>query len=577
MNKKRIDTIKFMGKRWKGYEKTAVFIVLLTLVNTAVVLIYPKILGMLINGLNSGVAMSKILDYILILIGSGIGVAFVYSLLQSQRLRMNLTLANKIREEIYFRFTGYGSHFFNKFRSGDVVARLINDMEQLTWFMSSGVFRGLEGFLLLFFGTYLLLKIDVMLTLISIVPLFSIITILLFATEEVMESKYKTVQKWVSKVNDFLSSAFGGIVLIKIRNSDPLFKEILVRMLKDRKSKEIDAVKFERFADTCYGVGIMLSISLFLFFGGKAAIDGRIDIGQFVAFTQYLIVLIGPMFSLSFFVLAYARSRAYIGRLNELLDEKNEEKVIRSISHKKVETSIDAENVTAGYGETSVLNNISLSIKAGEKVGIIGDVGSGKTTLIKTLMGMIPALDGDVTLDGINIQSISLSSIADMFGYAPQENLLFTASIRDNISFSDEKINDERIKQVVDIAQFKSELAEFAGGLGSDLGAGGKTVSGGQMQRISVARALVRRHCFYIFDDITSALDPETELALISKIKKEAGQSGILMVSYRPYTLSQMEKIILLRDGTIRAVDTHASLLERDDYYRDLLIFHQGS
>jgi ATP-binding cassette subfamily B protein len=570
---KNSDSIKFVLERWKYYPGKAILIVLFTILNTGVVLLYPYILGQIVDGLGQGVSIRNIARYILILIGSGLGIVVFYTILQSLRLSMNLILANRIREEIYFKFTGYKASFFKKFKSGDVVARLIDDMERLTWFMSSGIFRGLEGLFLLVFGLVILLRINVLLTLISIVPLFGIITILLFATEELMEKKYKLVQTYISKVNDFLNTSFGGIVFIKVRSKNSLFNDLFKRLLLERKVKEIDAIQFENFANFCYGLGIMTAIAVFLFFGGKTAIAGKITLGNFVAFSQYLIVLIEPMFSLSFFILAHARSKAYIGRLRQLLNDANKEDATRNKDISEFKRKILFKDASLGYDDKIILHDLNFSIKKGEKIGIIGDVGAGKTTLLKGILGIIPPDKGTIAIDDISVSNITYHSISKIFGYTPQESILFTTSIKDNITFSENSIREKKIIRSLNIAEFEKDLSEFKNGIDEQLGTSGKTLSGGQRQRIAIARAIVSSHSIYIFDDITSFLDPETEYQLIHKLGSEIKDKNVFVVSYRPYTLSNMDRIILLKNGKIDKIDTHKNLLKRSVYYRDLLLF----
>ncbi len=560
----------FISKQWSGYRKNLWTIIVLTMFNTAFVLLYPYILRFIINGLESGAPMTEIAKYILLLIGSGAAIAVTYTMLQSNRLKMNLSFSNKIREEVFDRFPGYRNEFFHKYESGDISARLQSDLDALSWFMSSGIFRGLEGLLLIIFGSAVLLSINVTLTLITILPLIAIVIALLLFTEEKMNRKFKKVQEFVSSVSDFMGASFSGIIFIKVKNRLSLFTRLFEDNLKERKTYEMDAVKYERMVDIFYQLGIILSITAFLIFGGLIAVKGAMKLGDFVAFSQYLMTLIGPMFMIGFFVLSYARSKAYIDRIADLSGDEWLERP-RERKMDKFSGQIVFSGADIGF-DTPVLKDINAGFKKGEKIGIIGEVGSGKSTFIKTMMGIYPPLRGSVTIDGEPVCGLTYDALARLFGYTPQENVLFTSSIRENVRFADHRIDDRVVLRAIEIAQFGKDLSEFEEGLTAQLGSGGKSISGGQMQRIAIARTLVEEHCIYVFDDITSSLDPETEFTLLKQLSKELKDRTVFMISYRPYTLSVMDRIIVLKDGGIHEIGTHDELMRTSEYYRDLLL-----
>ncbi len=568
-NKKYID---FILNKWKPYWKFALYITFFTLLNTGIVLYYPYLLKYIINGLENHIVINQLKKYVLLLIASGIGIAIIYSIVQQSRLKMNLIFANDTRSELFLNFFKYRNDFFQNFDSGDISTRLVVDNENLSWFLSSGIFRGVEGMFLLIFGSIVLFNMNVLLTLISIIPLFSIIVILLLTTEEKLRKKFRFVQDFISKVSNFIGTSFSGIILVKTKNRISIFHKMLREMLKERKVKEIDAIKYEQFVDFSYGTGITMSIVLFLFFGGRFAIAGKFTLGDFVAFVTYLTILIEPMFMLGFFVISYARSRAYIDRLLEIQKNDYLEKTRREMKKNDFQDRILLKNVTYKTQGKTILKDIDLSIKFGEKVAIVGDVGSGKTSLLKIIIGIIQPQYGQVKIDGLNINKLDFDSLSKIFGYTPQGNLLFSTTIKENIIFHDDRISEKRIFDAIEVSLFKKDLWDYNMDLENKIGTGGKAISGGQQQRISIARSLVEDHLIYIFDDITSSLDPETELFLLKNIFAKLSDKTLILVTYNPLALSKMDKIILLKKGKIENIGNHRFLIDNSDYYKELLL-----
>ncbi|MCD6580073.1 ABC transporter ATP-binding protein, partial [bacterium] len=483
-NKKYFD---FIVDRWKPYWKFSIFLTFFTLLNTAIVLYYPYLLKYIINGLQNHIEPEILKKYVILLVLSGIGIAIVYSILQQSRLKMNLIFANETRDRAFTKFFTYKNVFFQDFDSGDISTRLVVDNESLSWFLSSGIFRGIEGLFLVVFGTIILLQMNIILTVISMVPLFSIIVILLFTTEEKLRKKFRVVQDFISKVSNFIGTSFSGIILVKTKNRIPVFSKMLRDLLKERKIKEIDAIKYERSVDLAYGTGITLSIVLFLFFGGRIAVSGKLSLGDFVAFVTYLTILIEPMFSLGFFVVSYARSRAYIDRLSEIQSPKHLEFVERHLKKENFENNIILQNISCGTRNNPILEDIDLEIRSGEKIGIVGDVGSGKTTLLKLIISIVQPDKGEILIDNISIGEIDYNSINKLFGYTPQGNYLFSTTIRENITFHKNRITEKKILEAIDISLFKNDLIEYNMDLENKIGTGGKAISGGQQQRISIA------------------------------------------------------------------------------------------
>ena len=316
-----------------------------------------------------------------------------------------------------------------------------------------------------------------------------------------------------------------------------------------------------------------LSFTIVLGYGGIMVINGQISLGDFVAFNSYLGMLTWPVMAIGWVMNMIQRGKASMDRLNAIFDEKPQvfdEKDVLPID--TIEGNIEFRDLTFKYpgADRPVLRDVSFQIQAGQVVGILGRTGSGKTTLLNLLVRLYNTERGMIFIDGNDIRQIPLEILRENLGYVPQDNFLFSTTIRGNVDFADTGNSLERVEECTRIAQVYDNIMEFPQGFETMVGERGVTLSGGQKQRIAIARALIKDPRILILDDSLSAVDTETEEAILQNLRTVMSDRTSIIVSHRISTLQAADKIIVLEDGQVTQIGSHWELVEEKGLYKEL-------
>lgn len=309
-------------------------------------------------------------------------------------------------------------------------------------------------------------------------------------------------------------------------------------------------------------------------FGGNDIIVGNMKLGDFTAFLSYIMQILMSLIMVAMGFMNIVLSRASLDRIVEILDEKIDiEDAPDSQDIEVKDGSIDFDNVDFSYSKSrDVLNleNIDLHIRSGETIGIIGGTGSAKSTLVQLIPRLYDVLDGEVKVGGINVKDYKLDKLRDSVAMVLQKNVLFSGTIRQNLLWGNKDATDEEIEHAAKAAQAHDFIMSFPDGYETELGQGGVNVSGGQKQRLCIARALLKKPKIMIMDDSTSAVDTATDAAIRSGLKKEFGDTTVLIIAQRISSVEDADRIIVMNDGKIDAVGTHEELLATNEIYRDV-------
>ena len=309
-------------------------------------------------------------------------------------------------------------------------------------------------------------------------------------------------------------------------------------------------------------------------FGGNDIIVGKMQLGDFTAFLSYIMQILMSLIMVAMGFMNIVLSRASLDRIVEILDEKIDiEDAPDSQDIEVKDGSIDFDNVDFSYSKSrDVLNleNIDLHIRSGETIGIIGGTGSAKSTLVQLIPRLYDVLDGEVKVGGVNVKDYKLDKLRDSVAMVLQKNVLFSGTIRQNLLWGNKDATDEEIEQAAKAAQAHDFIMSFPDGYETELGQGGVNVSGGQKQRLCIARALLKKPKIMIMDDSTSAVDTATDAAIRSGLKKEFGDTTVLIIAQRISSVEDADRIIVMNDGKIDAVGTHEELLATNEIYRDV-------
>ncbi|HOP07685.1 MAG TPA: ABC transporter ATP-binding protein [candidate division Zixibacteria bacterium] len=594
-----LDKIKWFYRYYRRYRYVLAVLLILTPVQVAFQVSIPRLIGWSIDYFDKDTVPDDVVAVWLADIGAsfGLGVAatlaltvvlfggvscLLYAFVQSHRAWMNLRLEWLFRQDAFDRTTDKGPNFFNKFRTGDLVTRMTDDVaEKLSWFACSGIFRLYEALLLVTFTLIMMATIDTRLMLWSVGPL-PVLIVIFFISATVLDKRYEHLQKRISHFNDVMEACFSGIRVVKAYVREKAQKASFDEAVYDRRDAEIATVKAQTVVESMYFYIWQLGIVIVLVAGGYMAINADLSTGKLGAFVYYTVYLIFPMFDIGQFLVKSRQSAISINRLVEL----------EEVHPMVVEGDSEGPNGSGGSGSPEdsnspvqgglvfdrvefnfpgsprkIIDTISFEIAPGQTIALVGRVGSGKTWLVNMVPRLVDPTGGTIKLDGRDLKEFQLEDLRRNIGYVPQEPALFSDTVRNNITFGRKEVDQALLDWAIEVAQLKDEIATFPDGLETAIGTRGMSISGGQKQRLALARALVGKPRILILDDCTSALDSSTETALWDRLHEVMPGMTALLITHRPDTLQKADQVIVLGEGKIVEQGKHDQLVKSDGEY----------
>ncbi len=601
---------------WKHVRARLAAVVSLTIVYTACMIATPYFFKLVVDGISTGLTSERVTTYVFLVFATGVGSGILYFALQAQRVRVNMRVEWLIRSRVYRNLCRLGPSFYSRFTSGDVVTRLTDDLpEKIAWFSCSGVFRLFEGLMLFVFTLCAMFMLNWKLTLLAFVPM-PLLGLLFHSVGRYFHKRYERLQELITKANDVLEAAVSGIRVVKAYCREDHHRQLFDKALEERINTEVALVKVQSFFYIMSTVLGEIGMIVVVWAGGTMVIRGTLALGDLVAFNSYLLMLIGPMWSLGMFFQILKRAEVSIGRIMEMedavpdvpelplacpaataqpavsedaapaiefdrvsysypvrevaetesksADEKNKKKQDEKAKVPIVETGEKAEPVPA-------VADIDFSLRPGRKLGIAGKVGSGKSTLLWLIPRVFDPCTGRIAYKGGDLRSLQLFAYRRGIGLVPQDSFLFSDTIRANIVFGRDRITDDDLQKAVRAAQLEADLKEMPNGLDEKVGPRGVTLSGGQKQRVCIARALAGRPEILVLDDVTSNLDSETELHFWEALRRDWPDVTAFIVSHRLSTMARTDEVIAIEKGRIVERGTHDDLVSRESAYLRIL------
>lgn len=564
----------WLYRYWRIHRLKLLVLMVMTMVYTALAISYPILFKMVVDGLVNKLPSHQLNRYVLYLLLLGSGAALVNWILMSTRGWTNMNIEAEFRNRIFANLTRLGPSTLSFYRTGDVVTRITDDLaEKLSWFTCSGLFRAVQGLVLFVFIMTVMFRLNSTLALFSLLPV-PVVAWLFLYNEKAFEKRFLKLQNAISSVNDFLEACFSGIRVLKVYNRQDHQKQGFASAMDRRIKAEVRTIQSEGLFNSSNILIDQMGVLVVLLAGGYLVINHRLTLGSFVAFNTYSLMMIEPLWNMGNFFLSGKRAAVSYARVRELenaLPEVSDPGAPVSIDFKR---DIEFNDVSFSYGKNDVyqLTDISLRVAKGEKVALMGEVGCGKTTLVHMLLRLHDPASGAVTIDGTDIRDFKLSELRSIIGYAPQEALLFSESILNNVIFHRKEVDKDRAVEAGRISHLEKEVKGFAEGYDTLIGQRGTSLSGGQKQRASLARAIVERISLghpqiLILDDITSALDATTEALVWQELNQKLPQVTCFIISHRTSTIERADKILVLKDGKIVEQGSHRELLAKDEYY----------
>jgi len=482
--------------------------------------------------------------------------------------------ARDLREAIFIKIQNLSYGNLDRLKTGDLIVRLTSDINviQQTYRMSMRI--GLRGPLLIIGSLILMVSTDPGLSL-SIAPLFVVIIALIFFFVGKLGPIFKTVQQKLSNLNNVLQENIAGVRVVKA---------FVRREYEEERFEEVNEaftsvhVRVMRWIAIIFPVLMLLinvGIVLVVWIGGRQAILGTLTVGGVVAFSNYLTTAIVPLLIMAMLSNVVASGMASAERIDEVLTDVPDVKNI--IDGKKfsdqIQGRVNFENVGFFYNgncDEKVLDGIELTAEPGQTVAILGATGSGKTSLINLIPRFYDVSEGRVTVDGVDVRELDQNSLLEHIAITPQETVLFSGSIRDNIRYGKPEATDREVIRAAKAAQVHSFIEELPDGYDTQVAVRGSNLSGGQKQRIAIARAILMKPEILILDDSTSSVDVETETRIQDALDELSEDTTTFVVAQRISTVLNADKIIVLDRGEIIAEGDHTELFERSKIYREI-------
>ena len=539
-------------------------------------LISPKILQTVFDELenafrdpNLTVSSGRILFFSLLIFG----VAFLAGILRFVQRRTIQGVARQmeyhLRADFFIHLQKLSAAYYDNVRTGDLMTRATSDLNAIRMVLSSAVMYTADAIVFFGFALAIMLRIDASLTLVALLP-YPILAFFIRSLGKRLHVHYEGIQEAFSVLNTKVQENLSGVRVVKaytLEASEIEHFGELNQEFVDRNHRQIRLMTFFfplfRFLPGIGGV-------VLLWMGGLHVIEQKISLGDFVAFSAYLMMLVRPMITLGFIVNTFERGAASMERMQAILDEKPEifdgEQVKWGI--KSIEGEIEFRNLNFAYPSgPPVLKDINLKIERGTTLAIVGGTGSGKSTLVNLIPRIRQVERGTVFIDGVDIQDVPLNVLRSNIGFVEQEPFLFSDYLRNNIAYGVESADDEEIKKAAHTADLLAQIEEFPDGLETFLGERGITISGGQRQRSALARSIIIKPKILILDDAFASVDTQTEDTILSRLAEIMKDRTTILISHRISSVKAADHIIVLNDGRIAETGTHEQLLEYNGIY----------
>lgn len=564
---------KELIKSLKKY-KWQILIEIILIIISVIFIAYPsKIIGKMIDLLyNAESNKSELIKSIVQLLSVSIGVLITRVLWKNLDFRLNVYIDKDLRDRLFTKLLKTKVKALNKIKNGEIMSYFFSDLRKVT--MTTAKFISTGTRIIANFTIAIIMmsnSANIKLTLVSLIPIFMTIVVIILIRNR-MDKSFKLAQKSFTELSEYVQESTDSIRTMKAFCGEE--KQINEFEFKNAtlKKNNINVSINQNLLFVCVSLGFGIAYAISLLYGSKLVLQGQISIGDFIAFNGYLAILEGPVNWIPWLFGRAKKFKVSFDRLNKMF-KLPEEKIdnFEKSNEEKLNGDIEIKNLTynyPGYIET-VLENINIDIKKGESLGIIGVVGSGKTTLMNLLLKLYDVERGKIFIDGKDINDIPVKTIRDNICYITQDNFLFSATLKENINLFKDEYKDEDIEDSTKQAMIYDEISHMDDGINTVIGEKGIDLSGGQKQRVVISRAFLNNSNIIIFDDTFSALDNRTEQHVLNNIKELTKNKTCIIVSNRISDIKDCDKIIVLEQGEIVEQGNHQTLLQKDGKYQE--------
>jgi ATP-binding cassette subfamily B protein len=543
---------------------------LLSIAAALLLMVNPIIVRQAVDGIARGISTRQLGLYALGLIAIHAGVVILRYFWRMSIFSAARRIEYEIRNDYFAHLQRMHLAFFHRTRTGDLMARAVNDLNTVQRFLGPGLMHGFSTTITFAIAVGFMLAVDVRLTLVMlfILPLVSLTFVALAPR---IHAQFETVQDQFSTISAKAQENFSGIRVVKAFAQEPHEIRAFAGLNREYIRRNMGVIKTSGALWPLIDFFLGVAAVMLLWQGGQGVIEGRITIGQFVQFTAYLGLLAWPMIALGWVVNLMQRGLASMKRLDEIFAQKpkiTDHPDVRPM--RAMRGDIEFRNVSFAYNGAPVLRDITLRIPEGSTLAVVGPTGSGKSTLVGLIPRQFDVTGGEVLIDGVDVRRIALDDLRGHIGFVPQDTFLFSDTLGENIGYGLETVDSSRITAAAEVSALVSDVADFPKGYETIVGERGVTLSGGQKQRTAIARAVARDPRILILDDALSSVDTHTEEEILTRLRGVMQTRTAILISHRISTVRHADQIVVLDDGRIVERGTHDELLQRGGLYADL-------
>ena len=572
--------LQYLNLYFKKYSGRLTLGLIITIIATIFKIIVPKIIGDIVDVVKNyldntitdiEIVKQELITNITMILGAAILAGFFTFLMRQTFIVVSRYIEFDLKNEIFKQYQRLSLGFYKKNRTGDLMNRISEDVSKVRMYAGPALMYSVTNLTLLIVTiSYMFYKAP-SLAVYAIAPL-PLLSFAIYKLSAAIHKRSTIVQQYLSKLTSFTQESFSGISVIKAYGIEPRIIRDFNYLSEGSKNKNIDLVKVQALFFPLMILLIGLSNILVIYIGGNQFISGQIkELGTIVEFLIYVNMLTWPVAVVGWVTSMVQQAEASQKRINEFLKELPD--ILNyEFSNSPIVGKLEFKNLSFTYSDTNInaLRNISFTVNQGETVAILGNTGSGKSTILELIGRLYDVENGQLIINDKNIKDLNLFDLRSSIGYVPQDAFLFSDSIINNIKFGKENATEDEVFKAAKAADVHKNIIEFKKGYQTILGERGITLSGGQKQRVSIARALIKSPQILLLDDCLSAVDTETEEKIINNLESITKDKTTIIVSHRVSSAKKADKIIVLDEGEIIQQGTHNELIKQVGYYKDL-------
>jgi ATP-binding cassette subfamily B multidrug efflux pump len=568
--------LKFLNKFLYKYRFKLIIGFFITITARIFALIAPNLVGNSITLIENYLVSSsieidllkeKLLINIALIVGSAILAGIFTFIMRQMIINVSRYIEFDLKNIIYKKYQLLEFDFYKNNRTGDLMNRVSEDVSKVRMYVGPAIMYTINTITLFVIVISYMISVAPTLTMYVLTPL-PVLSFIIYKISKIINVRSKIVQEYLSKLTTFAQESFSGVKIIKAYTLEKVSNNNLESIAHQSKEKNMNLVKVQSWFFPLMILLIGASNILVIYIGGLQYINGQIELGILAEFIIYVTMLTWPVATVGWVTSIVQQAEASQKRINEFLKypvtiEK------KSLRKKEVSGKIEFKNVSFTYKETNIeaLKNVSFSIKPGESIAIMGDVGSGKSTILELISGVYKPTDGKIIVDNLDLNNYNISDFRNSIGYVPQTTFLFSDTIENNIKFGKHEATYEELINSSKSSCLHNDILSFDKEYKTLLGERGVNLSGGQKQRLSIARAIIKKPKILLLDDSLSAVDTETEEKIINNINSITKNITVFITTHRISTSKKCDKILMLKDGSIESIGSHKELMKEKKSY----------